>query len=143
MNHFLLGVPSEDAVVGGADRSRYGVHAMEVMTDEMMEHGAARARLRAHVYGGATLTPGLGAIGRTNAQFAIDFVAAERIPLGHCDVGGERARRVEFCARAGQARAILVAVAVPTIASSPRGDGEVELFGSSLPHPAPSPARRL
>lgn len=130
MNHFLLGAPGEDALVSRADRTRYGVHAMELLINEMMKQGAARSRLRAHLYGGATITAGLGAIGQNNARFARDFAAAEGIAIAHCDLGGERARRVEFRPHDGVARSRLVEAAPPVLQplARPANLGEVELF---------------
>ena len=130
MNHFLLGTPREGAVVSDADRKRYGIHAMELLINEMMKHGAARSRLSAHLYGGATIVAGLGAIGRSNAKFARVFVATERIEIAHCDLGGERARRVEFRPHDGKARSRFVADAVPILKplARPTNDGELILF---------------
>ena len=132
MNHFLLGQPEAGAVLGGYDLQRYGVHAMELLINAMMQQGAARARLRAHIYGGATIVAGLGGIGTANAAFAQDFVATEGIAIGHVDVGGSCARRVEFLPVEGKARSKRVAQAVPLVPIPVRqtvaADGDVELF---------------
>lgn len=132
MNHFLLGEPSPDRPVPEGNLVRYGVHAMELLINEMMKRGAARERLRAHLYGGATMIAGLGSIGRENAAFARRFVETEGIPLGHVDLGGAHARRVEFMPYEGRARSRQVAHAPPIAPPRPSSPqqplGEVELF---------------
>ena len=132
MNHFLLGQPEEGVRLGSYDMQRYGVHAMELLINAMMQQGAARTRLRAHIYGGATIVAGLGGIGSENAAFAKRFIQTEGIAIGHVDVGGTRARKVEFLPYDGKARAQLVAQAVPVVAVAARppvhADGELELF---------------
>jgi chemotaxis protein CheD len=103
---------------------------MELLINEMMRHGAARSRLRAHLYGGATITAGLGAIGMNNVKFARDFMVTERISVAHWDLGGERGRRVEFRPYDGKARSSFVAAIVPTVKPPVRDThgGDVELF---------------
>lgn len=131
MNHFLLGEPSPHRPVPEGNLVRYGVHAMELLINEMMKHGASRDRLRAHLYGGATMIAGLGAIGRENAAFARRFVETEGIPVGHVDLGGDHARRVEFLPYDGRARSRHVAKAPPVAPPRPaprQAFGDVELF---------------
>ena len=132
MNHFLLGQPEAGTELSAIDMQRYGVHAMELLINAMMQRGAARARLRAHIYGGATIMARLGGIGTGNAAFARRFIETEGIAIGHVDTGGTRARRVEFLPHDGRARSIFVAEAVP-LQPPPRqpvaaGGGDLELF---------------
>jgi chemotaxis protein CheD len=131
MNHFLLSEPRKDARVSAADLQRYGIHAMELLINELMKLGALKPRLRAQVYGGANIMAGLGAIGTGNAAFARQFLKTEGIAIGHVDVGGVSARKVEFLAYDGKARCTLVDEAVPVrkapAPALPAG-GEVELF---------------
>ena len=108
MNHFLLGEPQPGQVVDAAAAHRYGVHAMELLINDMLRQGARRERLRAHLYGGANLHAGMRAIGSDNADFATRFLQQERIPLNVCDVGGRSARRLEFQAALGRSRARIV-----------------------------------
>lgn len=130
MNHFLLGEPGRDQHVVGPDLQRYGVHAMELLINAMMARGASRQRLRAHLYGGANIISGLGAIGSSNAAFARRFVETEGIALGHCDLGGSLARKVEFLPHEGRSRCTHVAETVPVAkpAPLPAAGGELELF---------------
>lgn len=129
MNHFLLGEPGKDSSVQERDMQRYGVHAMELLINEMMRRGVARTRLRAHLYGGANIIAGLGPIGSSNAAFARRFMETEGIAVGHSDLGGNRARRVEFMPYEGKARARAVTEAAPVLrAPVSLPDGELELF---------------
>lgn len=129
MNHFLLSEPSLDSQPSEADMQRYGIHAMELLINEMMKTGASRSRLRAHLYGGANIVAGLGSIGHTNAAFARTFLRTEKIAIGHCDVGGTQARKVEFLPYEGKARCTTVRAAVPVaFAPRPLRTGDLELF---------------
>lgn len=87
MNHFML--PDGDCV---NQPSRYGVHAMELLINEIMQLGGDRRRLQAKVFGGAT-SPSLGLsinrVAERNAQFVRDFLKAEGIPLVSERLGGE------------------------------------------------------
>lgn len=131
MNHFLLGEPGADCTVGRNDMQRYGVHAMELLINAMMQNGASRGRLRAHLYGGANIIAGLGGIGSSNAAFARQFMETEGIEVGRCELGGTRARKVEFMPYEGRVRATTVADAPPPeIKPRPVAVtmGDVELF---------------
>lgn len=133
MNHFLLGEPGADRPVAAADMHRYGIHAMELLINALMQHGAQRQRLRAHLYGGANIVAGLGGIGSANAKFARSFMEMEGISIYHHELGGVQARKVEFMPYEGRARSTLVAeaAAVPPPARRPPVfaiAGDVELF---------------
>lgn len=96
-----------------------------------MAKGAQRTRLRAHLYGGGNIISGLGTIGSGNAAFARRFMQEEGIPLGHVDLGGSHARKVEFLAYDGKARAIAVVdarIAEPVRPQLPLLGGDLELF---------------
>jgi chemotaxis protein CheD len=131
MNHFLLGEP--DHRVAQHNLLNYGIHAMELLINEMMKLGGARNRLRAHLYGGANMIAGLGGIGSSNADFARRFVQAEGIAIAHVDLGGNSARRVEFQPFEGRSRCNRVANAPDVVAAAPvrrplESVGELELF---------------
>ncbi|WP_267382434.1 MULTISPECIES: chemotaxis protein CheD [unclassified Sphingomonas] len=134
INHFLLGEPQPGQIIDAAAQHRYGVHAMELLINDMLRHGARRSRLRAHLYGGANLNAGMRAIGTDNAAFAVRFLQQDGIPLLVQDLGGRSARRVEFLAAQGRSRVKVVrdaAVAVPPrYVSTPAvtNSGELDLF---------------
>lgn len=130
MNHFLLPEPGAGAQIAAGDRQRYGVHAMELLINAMMARGASRSRLRARVYGGATIVSAFGAIGADNAAFARRFLDAEGIEIGHTDVGGACPRKVEYLPFDGKARCIKVSEAAPPprlVLPLPEA-GDLELF---------------
>ncbi|MBU3076513.1 chemotaxis protein CheD [Sphingomonas quercus] len=135
MNHFLLAEPDEDQHVDAVAAQRYGVHAMELLINEMLQVGADRRRLRGHLYGGANLHAGMRAIGTSNAEFAIRFLRDEGIPLMAQNLGGTAARRVDFQPAHGRARCRIVQDTVadevprrvaPIRPAAPSGD--LELF---------------
>jgi chemotaxis protein CheD len=134
INHYLL---AEGTASDTASMQRYGVYAMEVLINAMLSMGAARPRLKARIFGGATMRAGFRDIGGDNIAFARRFLRDERIALVGEDVGGTGARRVEFRPAFGLARCRVVntAAAVPTPAlrvvappPPPPSTGEVEFF---------------
>lgn len=99
MNHFML----PDASPGDAS-ARYGVHAMELLINGMLKHGASRQRLQAKVFGGGNVLPGmtLDPIGTRNGNFVLDYLSAERIPVVAQDLFGVQPRKVCFFVRTGR-----------------------------------------
>jgi chemotaxis protein CheD len=95
INHFLLAIPPATYAASEIDR-HYGVYLMELLITDMLAHGASRQRLRAHLYGGANLHPGMAPIGTANADFSRAFLKREHISLVHDDLGGVNARRIHF-----------------------------------------------
>jgi chemotaxis protein CheD len=131
MNHFLLAEPPQGSHSGDFDE-HYGVYLMELLINEMLAHGAAKSRMRAHLYGGANLNSGFARIGTKNAEFARSFLASERITIVREDMGGMNARRVDFRPAHGQVRCRTVEnTLAPDIKPTPRplqNRGDVELF---------------
>lgn len=133
INHYLL---ADGSASDTASMQRYGVYAMEVLINAMLAMGAARPRLKARIFGGATMRAGFRDIGGDNIAFARSFLRNERIPLVGEDVGGNGARRVEFRASLGQARcrtvtnASVTGVMAPSKPAPPvRSNlGDVEFF---------------
>jgi len=127
MNHFLL-------AGSGHTRSgdmRYGVNAMELLINCLLQAGADRHRLDAKIFGGASMTDHAGDIGKSNAAFAIDFLHQENIPCISQSLGGEMARRVQFTPSTGAARQLQIAGAAPDIApvkKNPLPKQEITLF---------------
>ena len=54
MNHFLLANRryTRDTPVIESEAGRYGIHAMELLINEMLKQGAQRSNLKAKVFGG-------------------------------------------------------------------------------------------
>jgi chemotaxis protein methyltransferase CheR len=105
MNHFMLPRnPSVDKVC-----ATYGMHAMELLINEIMKLGGDRRRLQAKVFGGGNV---LGkreqdnpvcAIGDQNIGFALKFLETDNIPIVSQDLGGFSGRQVQFLTHTGQA----------------------------------------
>lgn len=129
MNHFLLPAPPEGSRDGRGEAERYGLYAMEVLINAMFKRGANRTTMRAHLYGGANLHEGMRAIGSENAQFARDFLAADRIQIVREDTGGVLARRLELQPASGRVRCRAVADRFPEARTvKPAATGNVEFF---------------
>jgi len=101
MNHILL--PGGRGHCLGA---RFGVHAMELLINQLMNLGVDRARLVAKAFGGAAVLPGMKrtSIGNDNAKFVHDFLSTERIPLLAERLGGSHAVHVCFDTHSGKVR---------------------------------------
>jgi chemotaxis protein CheD len=130
MNHFLLAEPNAGSCAGSDHH--YGLYLMELLINEMMAKGAVKARMKAHVYGGANMHSGMSQIGSANARFAQSFLDMEGIELVRSDVGGSCARRVDFDPVKGRTRCRIVepvAAPAPKLTKRPaKGCGDVELF---------------
>ena len=98
LNHFLLPDDGNGSARGTGHATRYGVHAMEMLINEILKQGGQRARLKAKVFGGANVIALSAAnpVGDRNRLFTLDFLRREGIPVAASDLGGERARRVFF-----------------------------------------------
>ena len=100
MNHFMLpGGAGNDA-----NSARYGMHAMELLINDLLKRGARRQRLLAKVFGGGNVLSGFHSdpIGTRNARFVLEYLAAENIPVMAQDLGDIHARRVGFSAQSGR-----------------------------------------
>lgn len=100
MNHFLLSSRrySRDLPHFASDAGRYGIHAMEMLINEMLLKGAEKRRLQAKVFGGATILHQSGTVGNffcvgeVNCRFIKEFLKEERIPVLAEELGGEKGR---------------------------------------------------
>lgn len=104
MNHFLLPERPEGAV---GDK-RYGVQAMEVLINGLLQRGARRERLQAKAFGGGRMSERMADIGARNAAFIRGFLADEGIPLVAESLGGGAARRIQFWPVGARARQHIV-----------------------------------
>lgn len=104
MNHFML---PESAALDPPTQARYGVQAMEILITRMMKMGANRNNFKAKVFGGGHVLQTLespDSVPQRNIAFIRKFMATERIPVVHEDVGGKRTRRVLFLPHLGEVR---------------------------------------
>ncbi len=131
MNHFLL--PGSDP----DDRTnvKYGAYSMEQLINAMLRAGAQRARIEAHLFGGANVVKGLGRIGDSNRVFATDFVRREGFALRTDDTGGIFGRRVRFDPITGRSEVRVLNAETPVVQQVERivpraiePSGAVELF---------------
>jgi chemotaxis protein CheD len=137
MNHFML--PDNAA---GDVSARYGSHAMELLINGMLKAGARRDRIEAKVFGGGNVLKGFLAnpVGTRNAQFVLEYLRTERIPIIAEDLYGIHPRKVWFFPVSGRVVVQRLPHAHETavvreenayrerIAEQPRSGG-VELFG--------------
>ncbi|MDC8444573.1 MAG: chemoreceptor glutamine deamidase CheD [Nitrosomonas sp.] len=102
MNHFML--PDS----GGSDinspmnpSARYGVYAMEILINHLLKLGARRANLEAKVFGGGNVISGLtqANVGQRNAEFVMQFLNTEGIPITAKDLIDIYPRKVYFFPR--------------------------------------------
>lgn len=100
MNHFLL----PGALVDKTESVERGVHAMELLINDLLKAGARRDRLEAKIFGGARMMKNLSDIGAKNASFAADFLRQEGIPIVGGSTGGDQARRIRFWPATGKAQ---------------------------------------
>jgi chemotaxis protein CheD len=100
MNHILL--PS---CTSGDRGSRSGIHAMELLINELMKLGADRRRLIAKAFGGANVLHGIKMlpIGEGNTMFVREFLSIEKIPLVAERLGGDHAVHLYFHTDSGKA----------------------------------------
>jgi chemotaxis protein CheD len=104
MNHFLLSSRSysRDLPNFRSEAGRYGIHAMELLINEIMRMGAERQRICAKMFGGATILQRTGSVGNffcvgeVNRRFIREFLADERIPIIAQELGGEKGRVIHF-----------------------------------------------
>ncbi|WP_305047296.1 chemotaxis protein CheD [Geobacter sp. OR-1] len=104
MNHFMLSNRrySSDLPIHISEAGRYGIHAMELLINDMLKRGAQRKYLKAKAFGGASFikkTPGsdnFTCVGEANCRFIREFLSNDGIPLLSYDLGGDKGRVVHF-----------------------------------------------
>lgn len=94
MNHFKLphGCKSADTI-----DTNYGIHAMELLINEILKNGGKRPLLECEVFGGGNVVAGLNSsIGDKNLAFVLEFLKQERIPIKRQDTGKSGAQQVYY-----------------------------------------------
>ncbi|WP_291323664.1 chemotaxis protein CheD [Desulfonatronospira sp.] len=95
MNHILL--PGKADLARFDVSARYGVNAMELLINRMMNLGADRKRLQAKVFGGAHMLAGISrenGVGDKISQFVLEFLDVENIKIVNSDLGGTDSRKI-------------------------------------------------
>lgn len=105
MNHFLL--PNNDSAYESGlmtESARYGVYAMELLINQLLKMGVNRGRLEAKVFGAGNVLRGMtiNNVGQRNAEFALDYLHMEQIPVVAKDLLGDFPRKVYFFPDTGQ-----------------------------------------
>ena len=98
MNHFML--PESRSNLNAC--ASFGVHAMEMLINEIMRCGGDRRRLKAKFFGGGAVVRSQAKswnIGEQNVAFAREFFETENIPIVASHVGGTCGMRVQFHAK--------------------------------------------
>ncbi len=131
MNHFLL--PHAQTLGRETENVLHGVHAMELLINDLLKAGASRGRLQAKLFGGSWLRAGLTDVGDQNATFAERFLLAEGIAVVGGSLRGDKGRRVQFWPMSGRARMIWLRrdeapAPAPAPVRAPEPSGELELF---------------
>ena len=112
MNHFLLpqptfssseflekpSLPLHHGSLVYSEYGRYGVHAMELLINDLLRLGALKGRLEAKVFGGSRIlaleNESLLSVSDRNVEFAFGFLMNEGIPVSSHSVGGSSPRRI-------------------------------------------------
>lgn len=125
MNHFLLANEPDQCAEG----YRHGLHAMELLINDLLKKGAQRQRLKAKIFGGAMMQNRFGRIGKANAEFALHFLKSEDIPILAQSLGGTMARRVRFWPTTGFAQQRLLSEDnTPQVAPPPQVSHDITFF---------------
>ncbi len=97
MNHFLLPNDggSQDVL---SESARYGVYAMDILINHLLKLGASRYRLEAKVFGGGNVLKGFTQtnVGERNAEFVVEYLKTENIPILASDLLDLYPRKVYF-----------------------------------------------
>lgn len=110
MNHFML--PDSDA---SGTSGRYGSYAMEVLINEMLKLGARRESMQAKIFGGGQVMANFTTmkVGERNAEFVIQYLNTERIPIVSEDILDIYPRKVVYFPTTGKAMVKRLAHAHP------------------------------
>ena len=97
MNHIFL--PEKLDIKYFDDNTRYGINAMEILINKIMNMGGKRKNIVAKVFGGSSLFPSIfeeDGVGAKNVKFVLKFLEQERIKIITKDVKGYDTRKIYF-----------------------------------------------
>lgn len=102
INHFMLPEEARRDVVSTS--ARYGTFAMEVLINHLQKLGARRNRLEAKVFGGGAVLESLASsnVGTRNAEFVLDYLKTEKIPVVAKDLLDSYPRKVYYFPQTGR-----------------------------------------
>lgn len=102
MNHFML--PDDGGRDAIGTSARYGIYAMEILINHLLKMGARRNRLEAKVFGGGAVMASLSSsnVGTRNAEFVLDFLKTEKIPIVAKDLLDSYPRKIYYFPNIGR-----------------------------------------
>lgn len=102
MNHFMLPDDGGRETVGAS--ARYGTYAMEVLINHLLKMGARRTSLEAKVFGGGAVMASLSSsnVGTRNAEFVLNYLKTEKIPIVAKDLLDSYPRKVYYFPDSGR-----------------------------------------
>jgi len=102
MNHFMLPDDGGRDTLGSS--ARYGTYAMEVLINHLFKMGARRNRLEAKVFGGGAVLASLSSsnVGARNAEFVLDYLKMEKVPVVAKDLLDSYPRKVYYFPKTGR-----------------------------------------
>jgi chemotaxis protein CheD len=102
MNHFML--PDDGGRETVSTSARYGTYAMEILINHLMKMGARRNRLEAKVFGGGAVLESLSSsnVGVRNAEFVLEYLKTEKIPVVAKDLLDSYPRKVYYFPETGR-----------------------------------------
>lgn len=106
MNHFLLPSDTSAGENPVSASARYGTYAMEILITQIIKLGGNKNRLEAKVFGGGAVLQGMttNTVGKRNAEFIVDFLKTEQIPILANDLLDIYPRKVYFFPETGEVK---------------------------------------
>ena len=109
MNHFMLPTSAGSRGRGAHiqstdDAARYGVHAMELLINEILKNGGQRKNLEVKITGGGRMIANISDIGQQNIDFVREFIDTEGLFIAAEDVGDIYPRKVYYYPATGKVR---------------------------------------
>lgn len=104
MNHFMLPFSDTEANSPLSQSARYGGYAMEVLINHVLKLGARRSFLEAKLFGGGNVMQGftVNKVGNRNAEFALNYLKTEQIPVVSQDLLDIHPRKVYYFPKTGR-----------------------------------------
>lgn len=98
MNHFMLPDLNLTTNLDDCLATKYGIHAMNMLIEQLIHLGARRNKLAAKAFGGGKVLPGFVQqdIGRINAEFVLEYLDNANIPLISSDLMSTYARKIYY-----------------------------------------------
>lgn len=106
MNHFMLPIHEGDRSTwkrGVVDHiTRFGNYAMEHLIHDILANGGMRKNLEVKVFGGGRIVRGMSDIGACNANFVLEYLQEEGLPVLSQDLNGIYPRKLYYFPKTGR-----------------------------------------